>query len=212
MHQQRKRLPIALAVVAIISCSDQKEVEDDSVGAYGTVSQAWSMPMLLVNRLSGVCIDVIGAPGRASTTPLQTYPCERTGKDAWGGPSDQYWQWDSETGFISNNLTPSQCLDVTGAPGTANGAPLQLYNCERSGYDRWGNVTDQAWTMRSDGFIVNRLSGKCIDVAGAPGATNHLPLWLWDCESSGVSGNGAPTDQKWDASYYASGGRPPLGT
>ncbi|MCT7958476.1 hypothetical protein, partial [Laspinema palackyanum] len=47
-------------------------------------------------------------------------------------------------------------------------------------------------------FIVNSLSGKCIDVAGAPGNTNGAALQLWDCETSGRNGdNGSQTDQRW---------------
>ena len=48
------------------------------------------------------------------------------------------------------------------------------------------------------GFILNSMSGKCIDVAGAPGNTNGAPLQLWDCEWSGRNpDNGSETDQKW---------------
>ena len=47
-------------------------------------------------------------------------------------------------------------------------------------------------------FIVHVLSGKCIDVAGAPGKVNGAPLQLWDCASSGGNrDHGSPTDQKW---------------
>ena len=47
-------------------------------------------------------------------------------------------------------------------------------------------------------FIVNSLSGKCIDVAGAPGNSNGAPLQLWDCETSGKNAdNGSTTDQQW---------------
>jgi len=43
-----------------------------------------------------------------------------------------------------------------------------------------------------EGFIVNMLSGKCIDVHGEPGVRNGDKLMLWDCEF-GISN----TDQKW---------------
>jgi hypothetical protein len=95
-------------------------------------------------------------------------------------------------------VTPDLCLDVKGTPGTTNGAPLQLSKCEVSGFDDLGNVTDQAWDFYYGGHIKNRLSGKCIDVAGAPGNSNHLPIQLWTCESSGYNpDNGSLTDQKW---------------
>jgi hypothetical protein len=153
-----------------------------------------------------VCIDVIGAPGTAEGTRLQTYPCETSGYDAWGGPSDQFWQIDNYTGFIRNNVSPNLCLDVNGAPGTNDRAPLQVSTCETSGYDLWGNPTDQTWYFLGK-FIVNRLSGKCIDVSGAPGNANHLPVQLWSCEWSGFNEiNGSPTDQQWENPFATSPG------
>ncbi len=47
-------------------------------------------------------------------------------------------------------------------------------------------------------FIVNQLSGKCLDVAGAPGVKNGSPLTLYACEFSGKNPNGTPTDQRWE--------------
>ncbi|NJL41468.1 MAG: RICIN domain-containing protein, partial [Leptolyngbyaceae cyanobacterium SM1_4_3] len=59
-------------------------------------------------------------------------------------------------------------------------------------------TTDQRWVLTNDGFIRNTLSGRCIDVAGAPGQNNTAILQLWDCESSGHNrDNGTPTDQRW---------------
>ncbi len=53
-------------------------------------------------------------------------------------------------------------------------------------------------TFQSELLIKNSLSGKCIDVAGAPGTVNGSQLLLWDCESSGFNrDNGSSTDQKW---------------
>ena len=90
--------------------------------------------------------------------------------------------------FISNLLTPGKCLDVAGAPGTANGLPLILWDCEINASNR----TDQKWTLNPEGFLVNNISGKCLDVAGAPGTDNGSPITLWDCEYTNPN-----TDQKW---------------
>ena len=38
--------------------------------------------------------------------------------------------------------------------------------------------TDQRWQMTAEGFIVNLLSGRCIDVSGVDG----IQLVLFDCE------------------------------
>lgn len=99
--------------------------------------------------------------------------------------------------FLINSLS-GKCIDVAGAPGTQNGSPLILWDCEKSGFNKDnGSRTDQTWIPLKDGFIQHDLSGKCIDVAGAPGQKTGDKLQLWDCELSGFSANGAPSDQKW---------------
>jgi hypothetical protein len=57
-------------------------------------------------------------------------------------------------------------------------------------------------------FPTSLLSGKCIDVAGAPGVDAGLPLQLWDYEFSGGE-NGTPTDQQWAMNRGASVGTLP---
>lgn len=98
--------------------------------------------------------------------------------------------------FIVNQLS-GKCLDVSGAPGTKNGAPLILYTCEFSGLNPNGTPTDQMWEVLPQGFIRNALSGKCIDVPGAPGIKAGTALILYDCELSGRNPNGSTTDQQW---------------
>lgn len=107
-----------------------------------------------------------------------------------------------DAAFIVNSLS-GKCIDVAGAPGSSNGAALILWDCERSGTNADnGSTTDQTWVLTNDGFIINSLSGKCIDVAGAPGNTNGAQLQLWDCERSGRNAdNGSRTDQKWQLDY-----------
>lgn len=58
--------------------------------------------------------------------------------------------------------------------------------------------TNTATQQRQGFFIVNRLSGKCIDVWGKPGTENESILQLWDCEFSNPK-----TDQLWE--WYADG-------
>jgi hypothetical protein len=150
------------------------------------------------NSLSGKCIDVAGAPGNTNGAKLQLWDCETSGRNGDNdSPTDQKWTLTSD-GFIRNTLS-GKCIDVAGAPGTTNGASLILWDCETSGRNNDnGSPTDQKWTLTSDGFIRNTLSGKCIDVSGAPGTTNGASLILWDCETSGRNNdNGSPTDQRW---------------
>jgi hypothetical protein len=94
-------------------------------------------------------------------------------------------------GYVVNRLS-GRCIDVYGSPGTANGASLQLWDCEYSGKGPGNSPTDQKWELTSDGFIRNKLSGKCIDVQGYPGVYNGSRLQLWDCEYRLAS-----SDQRW---------------
>ena len=153
----------------------------------------------IVNKLSGKCIDVAGAPGRDNAAPLQLFDCESSGRNRDNdSETDQKWTITSD-GFIKNSLS-GRCIDVAGAPGEGNAEKLQLFDCESSGRNRDNDSeTDQRWTITGDGFIKNKLSGRCIDVAGAPGKGNAAPLQLFDCELSGRNrDNGSQTDQQWD--------------
>lgn len=98
--------------------------------------------------------------------------------------------------FIVNQLS-GKCIDVAGAPGIKNGAPIILYACEFSGRNPNGSPTDQQWEFLPQGFIRNTLSKGCIDVPGAPGTKAGTPLILYDCELSGRNPNGSQTDQQW---------------
>ena len=150
------------------------------------------------NLLSGKCIDVAGASSRSNGAPLQLWDCELSGASPEDGAmTDQKWILTSG-GFIRNTLS-GKCIDVAGASSQSNGAPLQLWDCELSGISPDnGLTTDQRWTFTSNGFIRNTLSGKCLDVAGAPGQSNGTRLQLWDCELSGRDHDtGSVTDQRW---------------
>ncbi|NET74015.1 MAG: ricin-type beta-trefoil lectin domain protein, partial [Sphaerospermopsis sp. SIO1G2] len=161
-------------------------------------THAQSNGRFINNILSGKCIDVAGAPGRSNGASLLLWDCELTGFNADNdSTTDQRWVF-TRNGYIRNTLS-GKCIDVAGAPGRSNGASLQLWDCELSGRNRDnGSRTDQRWIFTSNGYIRNRLSGKCIDVAGAPGDVNGARLQLWDCELSGRNrDNGSMTDQKW---------------
>ncbi|GAB2810862.1 ricin-type beta-trefoil lectin domain protein [Streptomyces daliensis] len=65
-----------------------------------------------------------------------------------------------------------KCLDVAGA-NSANGTPVQLYDC---------NGTDaQRWSKGSDGSL--RALGKCLDVTSA-GTANGTAVQLWECNGT----------------------------
>ncbi|OON80033.1 ricin-type beta-trefoil lectin domain protein [Streptomyces tsukubensis] len=62
-----------------------------------------------------------------------------------------------------------KCVDVASAD-SANGTPVQLYDCNGS--------AAQQWSVNTDGTI--RALGKCLDVTGGSTA-NGAKLQLWDC-------------------------------
>ncbi|WP_329184719.1 RICIN domain-containing protein [Streptomyces sp. NBC_01428] len=73
-----------------------------------------------------------------------------------------------------------KCVDVAAA-STANGTPVQLYDCN--------GTAAQQWTVGSDGTI--RALGKCLDVTNN-GTADGTPIQLWDCTGG--------TGQKWAVS------------
>ncbi|GHI84003.1 glycoside hydrolase family 16 protein [Streptomyces xanthophaeus] len=69
-----------------------------------------------------------------------------------------------------------KCVDVAAA-GTANGTPVQLYDCN--------GTAAQQWSVGGDGTV--RALGKCLDVASG-GTADGTAVQLWDC-------NGTPAQQ-----------------
>ncbi|MGJ6960408.1 ricin-type beta-trefoil lectin domain protein [Streptosporangium sp. G11] len=65
-----------------------------------------------------------------------------------------------------------KCVDVAAA-STANGTPIQLYDCNGSGA--------QQWTLGTDGTV--RALGKCLDVTAASTA-NGAQIQLYDCNGT----------------------------
>jgi predicted chitinase len=70
-----------------------------------------------------------------------------------------------------------KCVDVAGA-SSANGTPVQLYDCNGTGA--------QQWTVGSDGTL--RALGKCLDIVDQ-GTANGSLVQLWDCTGG--------QNQKW---------------
>ncbi|WP_328929447.1 family 16 glycosylhydrolase [Streptomyces sp. NBC_00190] len=65
-----------------------------------------------------------------------------------------------------------KCVDVAGA-ATANGTPVQLYDCN--------GTAAQRWSLAGDGTI--RALGKCLDVASG-GTADGTKVQLWDCNGT----------------------------
>ncbi|MFF5139927.1 ricin-type beta-trefoil lectin domain protein [Streptomyces sp. NPDC013157] len=86
---------------------------------------------------------------------------------------------DSATGVAIKGLA-GKCVDVAGA-NTANGTPVQLYDCN--------GTAAQQWTVGSDGTV--RALGKCLDVTGG-GTADGTAVQLYDCNGTAA--------QKWAVS------------
>lgn len=84
-----------------------------------------------------------------------------------GSPSQRFMFKDS---FISFN---NKCMDVKSS-ATANGTPIQLWNCN--------NTAAQTWHYYSDGTIRNPLTGKCIDIPNSNTA-DGVKLSIFTCSA-----------------------------
>ncbi len=72
-----------------------------------------------------------------------------------------------------------KCLDVPGISNFTPGTPLQLWDCETTGFEVGGKHSDQFWVFAAQGNIRNTLSGLCIDITGSnPGS--HLQIMACD--------------------------------
>lgn len=81
-----------------------------------------------------------------------------------------------------------RCLDIQSF-GTADGTPVQLWDCSGNWNQKWSYT---------GGVFVNPQSGKCLDVAGA-GTANGTQVRLWSCNGTvaqqwQVNGNGTITN------------------
>jgi len=104
-------------------------------------------------------------------------------------------------GFIESYSMPGKCLNVDGYPGLRNGANVNLWDCETDTTE----VSDQLWKLVPNGQIVNRVSGKCLDVAGWGCGLDLFSgnVQISHCESPGTTnrdllGKHIPSDHFWE--------------
>ncbi len=74
--------------------------------------------------------------------------------------------------FLKNKMTKT-CVDPD---GTDNGANVRSWTC-----DLGNSSSDQIWSLDSKGHVINRLSGKCLDMEGQRPLENGANLQLWTC-------------------------------
>ena len=69
-----------------------------------------------------------------------------------------------------------RCVDVASG-STANGAVVQVYDCNGTGA--------QQWQVGTNGTITNPQSGRCLDISGGSTA-NGARVQIYDCNGTGA--------------------------
>ncbi|MGV4987116.1 RICIN domain-containing protein [Streptomyces sp. NRAIS4] len=153
-----------------------------SAPAWNTVSYVREQPTNAITvNIKDFTDDSIG---RGYLQPAWYMTSVQFGFEPWvGGPglavdSFSYTSNGGGGGGTSGQLVgqgSGRCLDIDGF-GTADGTPVQLWDC----YGTW----NQKWTA-ANGTLVNPSSGKCLDVAGG-GTANGTQVRLWSCNGTGA--------------------------
>jgi hypothetical protein len=135
-----------------------KDFTNDSISR-SYLSSAWYMTSVQFGFEPWV-----GGPGLA----VNSFSYDSNGSGGSGGSG----------GGTSGTLVGQQsgrCLDLKDW-GTADGTPVQLWDC--------GTDWNQKWT-RTGGTLVNPQSGNCLDVASGSTA-NGAKVRLWSCNGTGA--------------------------
>lgn len=128
----------------------------------------------LVNKNSGKCVDAKAA-GTANGTVIQQYACN-------GSTAQQFQLAPTSGGYdrVSNRGNSAQVLDVTDV-STADNAKIQTWT--------YGGGNNQQWQPVAEGsgyyHLVNRNSGKCLDVPAASTA-DSVQLVQYTCNGTGA--------------------------
>jgi hypothetical protein len=109
------------------------------------------------------CVDVAADDTGVNGTAVQLWDCQSFAVD-------QHW-FHNANGSLR---TLGRCLDIVGN-GTANGAQVELWDCN--------GVGGQVWQQQANGSLLNPQSGRCLD--SPSGATaNGTRLQIYDCNGS----------------------------
>ncbi|WP_432949047.1 RICIN domain-containing protein [Kribbella sp. CA-253562] len=166
--RNRRFAAIAAATVAAVAATTLTVV--NSPDATAAISPTgWNT---VTAKHSGKCVDARAA-ATANGTAVQQYTCNSS--------TAQQWQFQPTTdGYVRINArnAASQVLDVTNV-STADSALIQLW--------AYGNGNNQQWrpVEEADGayHLVNRHSGKCLDVPSASTA-DSVQLQQYTCNGS----------------------------
>ena len=109
------------------------------------------------------CVDVAADDSGRDLTAVQLYDCQSYA-------ADQHWTHNADDSLT----TLGRCLDINGN-GTANNTPVELYDCN--------GVGGQKWIQQSDGSLRNPQSGRCLDDPNGNTA-NQTRLQINDCNGA----------------------------
>jgi type 1 glutamine amidotransferase len=128
----------------------------------------------LVNKNSGKCVDAKAA-GTANGTVIQQYACN-------GSNAQQFQLAPTSGGYdrVSNRGNSAQVLDVTDV-STADNAKIQTWAYSGGNNQQWQPVAEGSGYYH----LVNRNSGKCLDVPAASTA-DSVQLVQYTCNGTGA--------------------------
>jgi ricin-type beta-trefoil lectin protein len=126
----------------------------------------------VTNVNSGECVDARSA-ATANGTAVQQYTCNGTGAQQWTFTATDggYFQ-------VGNANAPGQVWDDTNVSG-ADSSPIQLWTYGGGANQQWQPVLESGDTYH----LVNRFSGKCLDVPGASTAES-VQLQQYTCNGT----------------------------
>lgn len=155
-----------------------KDFTNDSVNR-GYMQRAWYMTSVQFGFEPWV-----GGPGLA----VNSFSYDANGSGTSGGGTGGSTGGTGGTPGTVVGQQSGRCVDVQGG-GSADGTPVQLWDCSGSGNQQWS---------RGGGTLVNPQSGKCLDVSGGSTA-NGAKVQLWSCNGTGaqqwqVNANGTVTN------------------
>ncbi|BCY10750.1 RICIN domain-containing protein [Actinoplanes sp. L3-i22] len=126
----------------------------------------------VINKNSGKCVDAKGA-GTVSGTAIQQYTCNAS-------TAQQYQFATTSGGYvrINNRGNAAQALDVTDV-STADNAKIQTWTYGGGNNQQWQPVAETGGYYH----LVNRNSGKCLDVPAASTA-DGVQLVQYTCNGT----------------------------
>ncbi|MFG2819775.1 ricin-type beta-trefoil lectin domain protein [Kitasatospora sp. NPDC048365] len=138
-----------------------------------------TLPSAVATGTTPLCLDAVGGSS-ANGTAVQTWTCNGTPAQEW------------TLGTDGTLRVLGACARPAGGNG-GGGAQLELWACDTAD-------GSQQWRTGSDGALVHKASGQCVDIpwaSGTPGtrvmlyACNHGPNQTWG--PVGAGGTAKPT-------------------